>query len=292
MNNKAIIQLAARHGLQLTEDMAFNEMGLDFRVAFATDIHGQQWVLRIPRRPDLEAQIRRESRILELVKQHLPIAVPDWQICSPDLVGYPLLADQPALTYDQVSYAVTWHIDRDGKAFTRSLAGILVQLHGIPAREAEAAGIPSATPAEIRRAMQDKLDTVKRELGLSAGLETQWQAWLDNDRLWPNFSTFIHGDLFAGHILTEKNGNITGIIDWSEGQVGDPAADFAGHAAVFGSASLGELIRAYEQAGGKTWDYLYEQALARHAAAPLAYAHFALTTGNEIHIEAAKAQLV
>ncbi len=291
MEHTAIVQLAAEHGLQLQEGMTFNEMGLDFRVAFATDASGNRWVLRIPRRAGLDAQIGRESQILALVKRHLPVAVPDWRVCSPHLVAYPLLGDKPALTFDHETYAVTWHIDREGTAFVQSLAGILVCLHGIPVREAEVAGIPAATLHEARVAMQDKLDRVKRELDLPALAEARWQGWLDDDRLWPDFSAFIHGDLFAGHILAESTGTITGIIDWSEGQVGDPSADFAGHAAVFGEEGLRELIRAYEQAGGKTWPYLYDQAMARQGATPLAYAHFALTVGSDTHLEAAKAQL-
>ncbi len=71
----------------------------------------------------------------------------------------------------------------------------------------------------------------------------------------------------------------------------NPAIDFVGHVSVFGADSLRELINCYEQVGGKVWDHLYEQALARYAAAPLIYAHFAITHGLPTHIEAAKAQL-
>lgn len=38
--------------------------------------------------------------------------------------------------------------------------------------------------------------------------------WI-NDVLWPNFTRFIHGDLYAGHVLTHTSGKVSGIIDWS-----------------------------------------------------------------------------
>src|SRR5690606_30314302 len=63
--------LAEAHGLLLTDKMSFNEMGIDFKVGFAKDHDGQQWLLRIPRRNDLGDQIEKEKRILNLVKRHL-----------------------------------------------------------------------------------------------------------------------------------------------------------------------------------------------------------------------------
>ena len=136
-----------------------------------------------------------------------------------------------------------------------------------------------------------RVELVKREVGIGAELEKRWRNWLDADDLWPNFTCFVHGDLYAGHILASKEGEISGLIDWSEGQVSDPAMDFSGHIAVFGEESLKTLIREYELLGGKTWDKLYEHALERHAASPLNYAFFAINTHNDEHLQAAKVQL-
>jgi macrolide phosphotransferase len=69
------LALAARHGLYLTGAVAFNETGLDFRVGFATDAAGRRWVLRIPRRDDVQPRIEREAQILDFVRRWLPIEV-------------------------------------------------------------------------------------------------------------------------------------------------------------------------------------------------------------------------
>lgn len=73
--------------------MAFNETGLDFRIGFATDTAGQEWVLRISRRDDVQTKIEREARILDFVKNRLSVAVPDWHVRGPDLVAAEVRSD-------------------------------------------------------------------------------------------------------------------------------------------------------------------------------------------------------
>ena len=291
MTDEEIFELAARHGLRLEGELRFNEMGIDFRVAFARDADGAEWVLRIPRRGDLAEQIERERRILELAKQHLSVAVPDWRVAAPDLIAYPLLPDPPVLTFDAVTYEVTWNIDRDDNRYTESLARVLCDLHRVPASDAAGAGLAVADADTVRRELLADIDRVKRELGVSAELETRWRGWIDRDEYWPQHSTFVHGDLYAGHVLADAKGNISGIIDWSEARVSDPSIDFAGHLAAFGEESLRELIGLYAKCGGRTWGKMFEQARERHAASPLKYGVFAIETGSGEHIAAARAQL-
>src|SRR5690606_10974573 len=101
MSNSDIQHLAERNGLHLLDEMTFNEMGIDFKVGFATDTEGTKWLLRIPRRADLGPQIAKEKRILQLVSKYLSVQVPDWHIANEELVAYPLLDGKPALTYDR-----------------------------------------------------------------------------------------------------------------------------------------------------------------------------------------------
>lgn len=152
-------------------------------------------------------------------------------------------------------------------------------------------GLKILNPNEVRQEIANRLELVKSEIGVSKELEDRYRKWLDNDVLWPDFSRFIHGDLYAGHVLTSKDGVVSGIIDWSTAQISDPAMDFSGHLSVFGEDSLRALISEYEKQGGKVWDKLFEQTVERAAASPLAYGFFAVETQDEIHIAGAKAQL-
>jgi macrolide phosphotransferase len=285
------MQLAARHGLDLTNDISFNEMGLDFRVAFAKDVLGRSWVLRIPRRQGLFPKIVHEAKILNFVKIRLNVKVPDWQVCTAELVAYPMLLDPVALTFDAQTYAVTWYIDQHAEAYLESLAELLVALHASPIPEARSAGIKYFTPEMVRSRFLTDLENVKREIGINKDLDVQLRKWLDDDKLWPDFSVLIHGDLYAGHVTADANSRITGVIDWSEAEIADPSIDFTGHLVAFGSESLEKLVAAYAGAGGRTWPTMTEQIKARHVASPVRYGLFAITTQNQDHLAAAKAQL-
>ena len=291
MKIRDIQNLASKNVLFLSDEMSFNEMGIDFKVGFATDTDGAKWLLRIPRRADLGEQIANEKLILQLVSKYLSVQVPDWRIANKELIAYPLLDGKPALTYDAETYEVTWNISKDSALYTPSLAKALIELHSIPKHEVLHNELKVLTPGQVRNEISERLLLVKSELGISAELENRYLQWLDNDALWPNFTKFIHGDLYAGHTLTHPNGEVCGIIDWSTAQVSDIAQDFSGHVTVFGEESLKSLIIEYEKQGGEVWDKLFEQAVERAAAAPLAYGYFALKTQDEIHLSAAKFQL-
>jgi macrolide phosphotransferase len=119
----SIFELALRHGLELAGRVEINELGLDFRIASAVDALGLPWVLRIPRRPDMTGKIQREAAILALLRPRLPFAVPDWRIVSDELIAYPKLTDPTAISVDAATHDMTWHIDTESDAFTRSLGG-------------------------------------------------------------------------------------------------------------------------------------------------------------------------
>ena len=291
MNIQDILQLAEKHGLNLQDQLTINDMGADFQIAFANDIDGRPWVLRLPRRPGLNAQIKKERSILSLAQKHLSVAVPDWQIANEELIAYPMMPEKPALTYDSQTWEVTWYMDQQSPAYISSLAKVLVELHRIPVEEVASRNLKVLTPADLKREVADRLEWVRRELSIGRDLERRLENWLANDSIWPNFTTFIHGDLFAGHVLVQTDGTVCGVIDWSEGQVSDPAIDFSGHLAVFGADSLRQLVKEYEELGGKVWDGIYEQTAERQASTPLNYGAFALMTEDERHLEAAKAQL-
>src|SRR5574344_304599 len=254
MTIQDIQSLAEAHGLLLTDKMNFNEMGIDFKVVFALDTKGQQWLLRIPRRDGMREQIKKEKRILELVKKHLSVEVPDWRISSTELVAYPILKDNPVLNLDAETYEIIWNMDKDSPKYITSLAKTLFEIHSIPEKEVRENDLKIMKPSDLRPEIANNLQLVKSEIGISEQLETRYRKWLDNDVLWADFTQFIHGDLYAGHVLASKDGAVSGVIDWSTAHIDDPAIDFAGHVTLFGEESLKTLIIEYEKLGGKVWN--------------------------------------
>lgn len=85
--------LAARHGLKLHGPLTVNELGLDYRIVIATVDDGRRWVLRIPRRAEVSAKVEPEARVLAMLKNRLPFAVPGYRkykppFCSSSEVSY------------------------------------------------------------------------------------------------------------------------------------------------------------------------------------------------------------
>lgn len=289
----AVAALAAANGLAVDPaTITFNEIGLDFRIAFATDRSGQRWVLRLPRRPDVLPRARVEAKALAVIAPRLPVAVPDWQIVSDDLIAYPMLAGEPGLTFDPQTHAVTWHFDQTSPLFPQTLGAAIQALHAIPADDLRATGVPVFLPDEVRAQWATDLDRVRAHFEVKEEQWASWQAWLADDACWPTFTVPIHGDLYAGHVMVDADGRATGVIDWTEIRIGDPAVDLVGHARAFGEAALPALIRAYREAGGRTWPGLEAQCRHLNSATGVRYALYALATGDEAHRAAAQAQLM
>jgi macrolide phosphotransferase len=231
--------------------------------------------------------------VLKVVHDLLPVEVPDWRICTPELIAYPRLEGQPAATINPEAKNYDWVIDplAPPPVFVQSLAEALAALHGIGPIAAEEVGVRVKQPKEVRRYLSDKMDEVKRVFGVSEALWQRWQAWLADDTYWPPHSSMIHGDLHPGHIVVDSEGKVTGLLDWTEGEVADPASDFTVFLVAFGDTVLDSLLAEYEKAGGKTWPRLKDHIVELVAAYPVLIALFALKSGLEEYISMARSSL-
>lgn len=285
------VDLAARHGIELDPSrLRFEEAGLDFRVAFARAADGTDWVLRIPRRRDLAPTIAAERRILDVVARHLPVAVPDWQVCSDALVAYPTLPGEPGLTLD-ADGAPVWHYDVESAEFARSLGALIAALHRVPVDDAVAGGVPERTPQGLREQFHADLDRVRSEFTVAAPLHDRFRRRLDDDGLWPDRTAVTHGELYPAHLLLAPDATVLSVLDWTTAQVGDPAVDFTYQQAIASPTSFDRTVEAYEAAGGARHPRLAERCAETMAASSVSYGIFALTTGDATHRAAAQAQL-
>lgn len=134
--------LAARHGLKLHGPLTVNELGLDYRIVIATVDDGRRWVLRIPRRAEVSAKVEPEARVLAMLKNRLPFAVPDWRVANAELVAYPMLEDSTAMVIQLVRPRPTGSCRRT-RRFAESFATALAALHAVPISAAVDAGCSS-----------------------------------------------------------------------------------------------------------------------------------------------------
>ncbi|MEU1669219.1 macrolide 2'-phosphotransferase [Streptomyces sparsogenes] len=289
-----VIALAAAHGPHLSaQDATVNEAGLDYRVVMASDATGQRWVLRVPRRADVSEGMAAETRILDLVAPVLAedgVAVPDWQVRSPELIAYPALPGAPGLTLTDAGEP-NWHMDPASPNYAERLGRLLARLHSITPEQAQAAGVEVRTPARVRQAWRDDIARVSEAFTVSPALTEAWQAWVEDDTCWPEQTVMTHGEIYPAHVLFDEEGTITGVLDWTTARVDDPARDLSAQYGAAGEEMLQATLTAYEQAGGHVHPGLAAQAKHLWEASPIGYALYALTTGAENDLATAAAML-
>ncbi|MFJ9349320.1 aminoglycoside phosphotransferase family protein [Streptomyces sp. NPDC101237] len=204
---------------------------------------GSRYVLRLA--PDREAAVRmrREPRLRDLVRPHLPVTVPagaahgEWApglTCALDVVI-------PGGTAEEHDVSAVGEAD---------LAGLLTGLREVPVRQAETLGVPRipprslealrrmAVPAAERLAVADEFDPAPLLHFTSPGA-VQLAAQ-------PGTAVLVHHDLRGEHLVVSADGRVRGVLDWTDAAVGDPAEDIAGLALAVGA---GAAVRAATLAG-------------------------------------------
>lgn len=294
METQEIKEIAQKHGFDMgNQEWILNDSGLDFIVIQLKDNEDVPWILRIPRRADVQSEIEKEGAILAIVEPNLAIQAPKWEITIPELIAYKALKGVPAGTINKEEQRYDWKLDPENLSdnYVATLARGMVSLHQISLAKITEGGLPVQTIVDVRNGMRARMEKVRTELGVSDALWARWQNWVEDDSFWPEYSAFIHGDLHPGHILIDEEERVTGFIDWTEGKVADVSTDFIGHMRTHGEQELGRLIGAYAEAGGVVWPKMKEHILELAATYPIDIAEFAIKSGSDEYLEMARGAL-
>ncbi|MEV6479872.1 aminoglycoside phosphotransferase family protein [Streptomyces sp. NPDC051576] len=232
----------------LLKDSAADGSGPEIRPVAEGGEHSTWWigtrhVLRLA--PDHEAALRqrRELRLRDLVRPYVPVAVPtsvahgDW---APGLT-YTLDTLVPGRSGEDQDVSAVGEAD---------LAGLLTGLREVPARQAEALGVPRTAPRSLealrraaeqaagRLAAADEFDAARlQQLTQPGALQLAAQ---------PGTAVLVHHGLKGGHLVVSADGRVRGVLDWTDAVLGDPAEDIAGLALAVGSPAA---VRAATLAG-------------------------------------------
>jgi len=219
----------------------------------------QDWIFRFPRRPEVVEQQRRELGLLNRLAGSLPCRVPQpcWTRTADEhnwgFMGYPKIAGE-AISADALN----------DPQIADQVSRFLESLHSFPQFEAEQVGVRVYTPqswraeyAEFFAWAQSVLfplldaDTRARQTGL-------WLSYLDQPGNFRFQPVLIHGDLGLEHILWDAvDRRLTGVIDWEDARLGDPALDFAGVMAACGEKAVQKLLDCYSLPPGEGfWERL------------------------------------
>ncbi len=206
------------------------------------------WVFRFPRRREAPPQIQRERAFLELVR---PVLAPDVRVPEPVLFGEP----GPSFPWPFSGYRKVPGVGCDTAGvprhpdLARQLGRALGRLHAVPEGEARAAGVP-----EDREGVAEWEEEARERVGELPG---RWEE-VDRALEWLHGSGFlpepyqgplrlIHNDLCPDHVLVDPDtGALTGILDWTDTSLADPALDFVFLATWGGWRLVDEVLESYE----------------------------------------------
>ncbi len=205
------------------------------------------WAVRFPRRQMGADLFAKEVQLLPVLAARLPLPVPVPELVGRPAGGYPwpFWAGRLLPGVEVADAALPEHgRDRLGAG----VGAFLRELHRPELATALGAGLPQdpmlrATPAArgpIGRASLDRLEAAGRWQAGSA-LDVAYDALLAEGAGLgppdPDGAVLVHGDLHLRHVLVDPDGVPTGVIDWGDACLADPALDLSfGYAALAGSA--------------------------------------------------------
>ncbi|HEY8601141.1 MAG TPA: phosphotransferase [Thermomicrobiales bacterium] len=210
-------------------------------------------IFRFPKRSAVAEALRREIALLPDLAPTLPVAIPRFTFIAergaptdPALpfVGYPLLS---GLFLDTVPGLL-----HETSPLLPQLADFLRALHRFPPEQAVTAGLPAidwtAWVAHWERFAARLM--IGESARFTPATRARLAAW--HDELLAELHcaarpiALLHHDLALEHLLVVPEGaRLTGVIDWGDIALGDPALDFVGIAGACSVATLDTLLTAY-----------------------------------------------
>jgi aminoglycoside phosphotransferase (APT) family kinase protein len=213
------------------------------------------WVFRLPRRHLAVPLLRHEARVLPALAPRLPLAVP-----VPVHMGE---ADDafayPCVGYRRLAGEVAAEVGPDGASRVRAaptLGAFVAALHRTPRDLVDDPPADELRRADLRSRLGPTLARIAAirtaasgALGRAAPLlerlvETEPHA---------GAPVWSHGDLSARHVLVDAAGDPTGVLDWGDVHLGDPAVDLSIGWTYFPPAGREAFLGTYGAVDDATW---------------------------------------
>lgn len=200
--------------------------GSEFDVALVTDADSRHWVVRAPTNAAAGAALEAEVVLLDALATQVDAGALPFDVPRP--AGFAHLPEGGRATVHQLVPGRPLRLETltPGPGLSASLGRALGALHQLPTSVVEDAGRPVYDATAYRQRRQAEVDEAAKTGRVPAGLLRRWEARLEDVRLWRFQPTVVHGDLTASHVLVH-DGDVSGILDWGDAMVADPADDLA-----------------------------------------------------------------
>jgi len=214
------------------EAIAVNDSGQSNTVVTVN----HEWVFRFPKYEIEILNASREFHILKELQHHISLPVPnpeyanlETNVCKEAFIGYRLIPGKPL--FKQTFIQIENH-----ERLAAQLATFLKELHGIPVSKFVSLELESNDSRrnwmlfynDVRESLFPMIREDAREK-----LSLMFESFLDDPRNFEFEPKVIHGDFGPTNILHQGE-NISGILDFSELSIDDPAIDVASLIGKFG----------------------------------------------------------
>jgi len=213
--------------------------GWDFQV-FEVDA---EWMFRFPKREECTTKLSMECSLLPDLADWVSLPIPRHENCAELHESL----DQPFARYKKlpgIAGDVSKSVDQYRVA--QQLGLFLTELHAYPVDKAREAGVPERSDlvAHWRNKSLEQLHSIG-DLNVDP---SNLRRYLEHDvpLSFEGASRLVHNDLWAEHILVDpRSGSVSGIIDWGDAAISDPAVDFAGLFTWYGEKWLEHVLAYY-----------------------------------------------
>ncbi len=182
------------------------------------DVDGE-WIVQFPRSDYAADRLRSQIRVLPELEAELSAMVP-----APVYTNLEI----PAMAYHRLE-GLPLDQAPDG-LWPERLGRFLYDLHLMPPEYVELRGRnASAVRAELSEELAEHRTSVLPllEPDEATRFGERFTAFIDREDYWRFSACLVHGDIGPEHVLVSDTGDLVGVLDWEELDVGDPVSDFA-----------------------------------------------------------------
>lgn len=199
---------------------------------------GREYVARFVTDSDATDRQQREIELRDLVRDRVTVPVPR----SAAVGGTRGLR----FTLDERLPGISAEHRPVSELGERDLAAMLTGLRGVSTLDAADLGVPRQEPHQLSELREQAALAAERMAG-KGQLDGPLLPWapMPHDAM----PVMVHADLKGEHLLVGEDGAVSGVIDWTDAEIGDPATDIAGLAISIGSTAA---LRVAEGAGYDT----------------------------------------
>jgi len=265
----------------------------DFDVVIVKDATGQRWMVRAPRRAAAGAALEAEMGVLRALTRAREAGLIEFEVARP--AGAATIAGESggrAVVYSDIQGSpLVLAAVEPGPGLAASIGRTIAQIHELPTTLVEDQGLPSYTAEEYRQRRLAELDAGAQTGLVPPRLADRWEQQLENISWWRFEPTVVHGDM-GEHQLMVREGIVTGVLDWMDTRVADPADDLAWLVAAAPEDVLDSVMEAYTMGRRELRDpHLLDRARLASELALLRWLMYGVRTENADVIEDGRGML-